>query len=82
MVIPNFVTRFHNVDIFDNFVTCLNCRLLTPAACKVLRYPSSPGLYGHSINRQTYNVVVVFVVVVAVYIFVHLRGDRNSYQKR
>ena len=27
----------HNFDIFDNFVTFLNCRLLTPVACKVLK---------------------------------------------
>ena len=36
MVIPNIVMRFQNSDIFENFVTFLNCRLLTPAACKVL----------------------------------------------
>ena len=29
-VIPNIVTRFHDFDIFDNFVKYLNCCLLMP----------------------------------------------------
>ena len=36
MVIPNMITRFHNVDISDNLVLFLNCRLLTPEISHVL----------------------------------------------
>ena len=33
MVIPNIVTKFHNFDIVETFVTFLTCRLLTRAKC-------------------------------------------------
>ena len=32
MVIPNIFTKFQNLDIFEHFVTFLDCRLLVPAA--------------------------------------------------
>ena len=38
MVISNMVMKFQNVYIFENFVTFLTCRLLTPAAWKVLTF--------------------------------------------
>ena len=35
MLNPNMVLKFNKFDIFDNFVTFLNCHLLKPFACKV-----------------------------------------------
>ena len=36
MDFPNIVTKFKNIDIFDNFVRFFTCRLFTPAAWTVL----------------------------------------------
>ena len=38
MVIPTIVTKVQNFDIFETFVNILICRLLTPAAWKVLMH--------------------------------------------
>ena len=43
MVIPNIVTKFHFVYIFETFVQFLTCRLISPAAWKVLKGNDKQG---------------------------------------